>query len=115
MHSEIPSSTWSQRRTTSKMQRLSKKHPFLCVGLPFLVAVIGGSAVLTLSQQTKYEVQDKRYKMSSLDSVKIKKRKFDVQEEYFRMKTQGTWGEWEPKRVPRSPEDEPVFDRQDGS
>ncbi|KAJ2157675.1 Cytochrome oxidase assembly [Coemansia sp. RSA 552] len=114
MHSEIQSSKWTwRRRVPSRLERLSKKHPFLCVGLPFLIAVIGGSFVLLPGQQTKYEVRDRKSRMAPLESLKTNKRKFDLQEEYFRMKTSGTWGEWEPKRVERPAEEEPVWDRQD--
>ncbi|KAJ1728955.1 Cytochrome oxidase assembly [Coemansia biformis] len=113
MHSEIPSKTWVRKMRTSRMQRLANKHPFLCVGLPFLLAVVGGSFVLLPAQQTKYEVQDRRQRMASLEELKGTKRKFNLQEEYFRMKTKGAWGEWEPKRVGRPPEEEPVFDRYD--
>ncbi|KAJ2760867.1 Cytochrome oxidase assembly [Coemansia nantahalensis] len=113
MHEEIRSSQWVRRRRMSRMQRLSNKHPFLCVGLPFLVAVVGGSFVLLPSQQTKYELQDKRVRLATLEEAKGERRKFNIQEEYFRMQTAGTWGEWEPKRVARPPEEEPVFDRHD--
>ncbi|KAJ2777007.1 Cytochrome oxidase assembly [Coemansia javaensis] len=113
MHSEIKSTQWVRKRRTSRMQRLANRHPFLCVGLPFLVAVVGGSLVLLPSQQTKYEVQDRRNRVASLQELKGDKRKFNLQEEYFRMKTGGSWGEWEPKRVGRPPEEEPVFDRYD--
>ncbi|KAJ2456071.1 Cytochrome oxidase assembly [Coemansia sp. RSA 2336] len=113
MHREIPSSNFVRRRQTSKLQRLSQKHPFLCVGLPFLVAVIGGSFVLLPLQENKYEVYDRRIQTAAHEELKSKKRKFNIQEEYFRMKSQGVWGEWEPKRVERAPEDEPVWDRQD--
>ncbi|KAJ1883018.1 Cytochrome oxidase assembly [Coemansia sp. RSA 486] len=104
---------WSHHRKQSKFEKLSKKHPFLFVGLPFLVAVVGGSFVLLPSQETKYEVRDKHIQRAPIDQLKVHKRKFDLQEEYFRMKTKGSWDdEWEPKRVERPPEDEPVFDRQ---
>ncbi|KAJ2518982.1 Cytochrome oxidase assembly [Coemansia sp. RSA 2049] len=101
------------RQRQSKLQRLSQKHPFLCVGLPFLTAVIGGSFVLLPTQQTKYEVRDKHVKTAPLANFKPAKREFSLQEEYFKMQTRGEWGEWEPKRVERPPEDEPVFDRYD--
>ncbi|KAJ2358718.1 Cytochrome oxidase assembly [Coemansia erecta] len=113
MHKEIPSSNYVHRRRVSKLQRLSKKHPFLCVGLPFMLAVVGGSFVLLPLQETKYEVQDKRVSRAAREDLLPKNRKkFDIQEEYFKMKSQGVWGEWEPKRVDRPPEDEPVWDRQ---
>ncbi|KAJ2284718.1 Cytochrome oxidase assembly, partial [Coemansia sp. RSA 2706] len=117
MHREIPSSNYVHKRRTSKLERLSKKHPFLCVGLPFLMAVIGGTFVLLPLQQTKYEVNDRKVQSVSLEKLQSmkKKKKFDIQEEYFKMKAEGVWGEWEPKRVARPPEEEPVWDRQDGS
>ncbi|KAI8320818.1 hypothetical protein GQ54DRAFT_240820, partial [Martensiomyces pterosporus] len=92
-----------RRRAPSKFQRLSQKHPFLCVGLPFLTAVIGGSFVLLPSQETKYEVRDKHIRVASINEAKGDKRAFSLQEEYFRMQSQGSWGEWEPKRVERAP------------
>ncbi|KAJ2429480.1 hypothetical protein GGF41_001152, partial [Coemansia sp. RSA 2531] len=50
----------------------------------------------------------------SMDEALPPRRKFDIQEEYFRMKSKGDWnGSWEPRRVPRAAEDEPVFDRYD--
>ncbi|KAI9503030.1 Cytochrome oxidase assembly [Coemansia spiralis] len=100
----------------SKFQRLSKKHPFLLVGLPFLTAVIGGSFILLPSQTTKYEVRDKVMKQAPIRERENKKegkrKEFNLQEEYFKMQARGQWGDWEPKRVERPPEDEPVFDRQ---
>ncbi|KAJ2547164.1 Cytochrome oxidase assembly [Coemansia sp. RSA 1933] len=105
--------SWRPRPRQSRMQRLAKKHPFLCVGLPFITAVVGGSFVILPTQQTKYEVRDSRLKTEAVSEAIPQKRKFNLQEEYFRMQTSGQWGEWEPKRVERPPEDEPVFDRYD--
>ncbi|KAJ2481216.1 Cytochrome oxidase assembly [Coemansia sp. RSA 1822] len=115
MHREIPSSTFVRQRSTSKLQRLSKKYPLLCVGVPFLLAVVGGTFVLLPMQETKYEIRDRR--SGSISTIKehqaLKKSKpFNIQEEYFKMQTKGTWGEWEPKRVERAEKDEPVWDRQ---
>ncbi|KAJ1801688.1 Cytochrome oxidase assembly [Coemansia sp. RSA 2399] len=105
--------SWRPQPRQSKLQRLSRRHPFLCVGLPFLTAVIGGSFVILPTQKTKYEVRDSRIKSESIAEYQPKRREFNLQEEYFRMQTKGEWGEWEPKRVERPPEDEPVFDRYD--
>ncbi|KAJ1911402.1 Cytochrome oxidase assembly [Coemansia sp. RSA 376] len=105
---------WTRIRRQARIQRITKRHPFLSVGLPFLVAVVGGSFVLLLTQETKYEVRDKRIQNLSMDEALPPRRKFDIQEEYFRMKSKGDWnGSWEPRRVPRAAEDEPVFDRYD--
>ncbi|KAJ2715556.1 Cytochrome oxidase assembly [Coemansia spiralis] len=111
MHREIPSSQWVRKNRTSRMGRLANKYPFLCVGLPFLVAVVGGTFVLLPMQQTKYEIHDQRNRLASVQEAQGKQRKLTIQEEYFQMQTAGTWGEWEPKRVERPPEEEPVFDR----
>ncbi|KAJ1849949.1 Cytochrome oxidase assembly [Coemansia sp. RSA 2703] len=104
---------WARQARQAKLSRMTQKHPFLFVGLPFLIAVVGGSFVLLPSQETKYEVRDKHIKSAPIDKLKSAKREFNIQEEYFRMQTNGTWNaDWEPKRVERPPEDEPVFDRQ---
>ncbi|KAJ1936848.1 Cytochrome oxidase assembly, partial [Linderina pennispora] len=113
LNSEFQSNSWARRNHRSTFQRLSQKHPFLCVGLPFLLAVVGGSFVLLPGQETKYEVRDKHVRNVTLDEAKGEKRKFNLQEEYFRMQSQGAWGEWEPKRVDRPADEEPVFDRYD--
>ncbi|KAJ1933939.1 Cytochrome oxidase assembly [Kickxella alabastrina] len=112
-YSEEQLRNWERHQKKNRLHRLTTKHPFLCVGLPFLLAVVGGSFVLLPSQETKYEVRDKHVQAAPIEELKAKKPKLTLQEEYFRMKTKGSWSaEWEPKRVKRAPEDEPVFDRQ---
>ncbi|KAJ2742349.1 Cytochrome oxidase assembly [Coemansia sp. BCRC 34301] len=113
-NSEHEPEAWTRIRRQARIQRITTRHPFLSVGLPFLVAVVGGSFVLLLTQETKYEIRDKRVQNLSMDEGLPPRRKFDIQEEYFRMKSKGDWsGSWEPRRVPRAAEDEPVFDRYD--
>ncbi|KAJ1998538.1 Cytochrome oxidase assembly [Coemansia sp. RSA 2322] len=105
---------WTRIRRQARISRITKKHPFLSVGLPFLLAVVGGSFVLLPTQEIKYEIRDKRIKNVSFDEAAGPRKKLDLQEEYFRMKSKGAWsGNWEPKRVERPPEEEPVFDRYD--
>ncbi|KAJ1721222.1 Cytochrome oxidase assembly [Coemansia erecta] len=112
-YSEEQVRSWARHARQARLSKMSQKHPFLLVGLPFLIAVVGGSLVLLPSQETKYEVRDKHIQTMPIEQLKVSKRKFDIQEEYFRMQSRGDWSaEWEPKRVERPPEDEPVFDRQ---
>ncbi|KAJ2721692.1 Cytochrome oxidase assembly [Coemansia sp. Benny D115] len=114
IYSDEELDAWARKkRQEHRLKQLTKKHPFLTVGLPFLIAVVGGSLVLLPSQETKYEVRDRRIKAASLQEQMGQKPKRSLQEEYFRMKSNGAWkAEWEPKRVERPPEEEPVFDRQ---
>ncbi|KAF9343903.1 Cytochrome oxidase assembly [Mortierella sp. AD094] len=79
-----------------------KKRPVLFFGLPFLLTIVAGSFALSELTATKYNVHDSRTKsMSKEEGLKLtgKRRKLDLQEEYWRLQARDIDDDWEIKRV----------------
>ncbi|PVU91481.1 hypothetical protein BB561_004368 [Smittium simulii] len=95
------------------LNKLAKKYPAVFVGLPFFAATLAGMWLLVPLQQIRYDHNSKSNKVNK-EELKLlqdsKRRVFNINEEYFKMQEQGTWDDYNIKRVERPPEDEPVFD-----
>ncbi|KAF9991975.1 Cytochrome oxidase assembly [Entomortierella chlamydospora] len=87
---------------TDRFAQSIKKRPVLYFGLPFLFTIVAGSFALSELTTAKYDVQDSRTKsMSKEEGLKLsaKRKKLDLQEEYWRLQAQDIDDNWEIKRV----------------
>ncbi|KAH7107728.1 cytochrome c oxidase assembly protein COX16-domain-containing protein, partial [Auriculariales sp. MPI-PUGE-AT-0066] len=94
----------------SVFNKLIRRNPAI-LGVPFICAIVGGSYGLSQLTQMRYDVHDGRTRQVTTAEQekleKMKKRKFDIREEYFRMQA-GQVEEWEPVRIAR-PEGTPEW------
>ncbi|RHZ69553.1 hypothetical protein Glove_283g146 [Diversispora epigaea] len=82
-----------------------RQHPFTLFGLPMVLSLVVGSFALSRLTQTRYDVHSNKAKKVEKEQIlKIDKdkRKFNAQEEYWRLQAND---DWEIKRVER-PKDE---------
>ncbi|KAF9410514.1 Cytochrome oxidase assembly [Entomortierella beljakovae] len=94
--------TYGTVSQADRFSRAIKKRPVLYFGLPFVLTIVAGSFVLSELTTAKYDVHDSRTKaMSKEDGLKLskKRRKLDLQEEYWRLQSQDIDDDWEIKRV----------------
>ncbi|GAA5963505.1 hypothetical protein JCM8115_003390 [Rhodotorula mucilaginosa] len=86
-----------------------RRHPFTLFGLPFLSLIVLSSFALSGFTQTRYDYRDQKVQsVSKEDELGMRKdrRKIDVREEYWRMRSSGDIGEsdeYENVRVARLP------------
>ncbi|KAJ3191237.1 Cytochrome oxidase assembly [Irineochytrium annulatum] len=84
-------------------------------GIPFTIALLGATYLLAGLTQTRLDYHDAKVKMmTKKEELKIdkNKKKFDLQEEYFRLTSGKDYDDWDMVRVNRPEEDEPIFKRQ---
>lgn len=93
-------------------RRLLAHHPFLVFGLPFIVAIVAGSFVLTPATAIRYEKFDRKTHIvdreEALGQPRREGRKKggfkdkDIREEYWKLAGQADKvDDWEPVRVKR--------------
>lgn len=64
------------------------KNPFLVFGLPFMVAMVAGSFILTPATAIRYERHDRKVQQVKQDEalgLKQDRRRVDIQEDYYRL------------------------------
>ncbi|KAJ3082431.1 hypothetical protein HK102_001704 [Quaeritorhiza haematococci] len=90
---------WS-RKTAAKLRQQS----FMLFGAPFLVAMAGGSYALSYLTQIRYDYHDKRHKAQVKEEkllLDTKRKRYTVQEEYWRLTHNKDVDDWDFVRVPR--------------
>lgn len=89
----------------TKYRGLIAKYPFWFFGLPFMSVIVAASFVLTPATAIRYEKHDRKVRqMTREEELGVKKnaRKFNIQEEYFRLAAKDL-DNWEQKRIKRLP------------
>lgn len=87
----------------------ARRRPFLTFGLPFIGILVASSFALSSLTSTRYELREQKVQtMNKEEALNMDKnrRKVDIREEYFRLKSKDMVkgeDEWENKRVPRLP------------
>ncbi|KAI9351191.1 cytochrome c oxidase assembly protein COX16-domain-containing protein [Obelidium mucronatum] len=99
----------------SRLAKLSKQQrQFLFFGFPFLVTMVGSTAMLGSLTQTKYDLHDQKVKtVSKEEELKLdsNRKKLNLQEEYFKLAANDR--DWDMVRVPRPKGvEEPVFTKE---
>jgi cytochrome c oxidase assembly protein subunit 16 len=78
--------TFARKRLNQpSIYRVIKRNPFLYIGLPLIIPIVGGSFALSYLTQTRYELHDnKSKKVDKEEKLRINndRRRVNLQEEY---------------------------------
>ncbi|KAG5518578.1 hypothetical protein PMAC_002974 [Pneumocystis sp. 'macacae'] len=96
-------------KTSQKITQINKtiqKYPFL-FGIPFIMIILSGAYVLSISQQFRYECRDQKIKQileKDILGIKKNQRKINIKDEYYKLQmNELQFDNWEQVRVKRLP------------
>lgn len=109
-------SSFNSRRVQffpSSITKLVSRRPFLFFGLPLITVIVAGSFALSELTQTKVDYNKQKVQQVSEDedTKYIKKRKFSLQEEYWKLQTGIDIDNWDMVPAPKIPDPYAEIDR----